>query len=512
VCRGTKLATTLRISPRQQVIQVVVASKKTGAKHRRNITPPNLLITLVLFTLFASSAAFVREASRSQSAIHTVQHASLTENLILPTLAAALSVADDVAVILLICVVTLILAYSARHYIFTLNRLYGRQRHPYVDVREADWPTVTVAIPAHNEEKVITHILSALMVCDYPEDRLEIVVVNDRSTDRTQELIDEMAARYPGRLSTFQRTEGRTGKAAALREALSHVTSDVVLIFDADYLPGRGLIKQLVAPFFDPEVGAVMGRVVPINVETNLLTRLLDLERSGGYQVDQQARMNLGLVPQFGGTVGGLRRVALESVGGWREDSLTEDTDITYRMLLRGWRTAYQNRSECYEEVPNAWPVRVRQINRWARGHNECMRRYSTTLMQNLGWTRWWQRLDGMMLLGVYAMSAVLMVGWMLALALFFAGSRAVPWLYVFLAVAAYSAIGNFAVFFEIAAAARLDGYRNRIRLLPFVFFNFVISVVATARTVLPDHLRIRGRHFVWHKTERSRTEHPVAP
>jgi hypothetical protein len=94
---------------------------------------------------------------------------------------------------------------------------------------------------------------------------------------------------------------------------------------------------------------------------------------------------------------------------------------------------------------------------------------------------------------------------------LFFAGATTAAWLSVFLAVAAFSAIGNFAVFFEIAAAARLDGYRNRIRLLPFLFFNFIISVVATARTVLPDHLRIRGRHFVWHKTERTRSETPLA-
>ena len=80
---------------------------------------------------------------------------------------------------------------------------------------------------------------------------------------------------------------------------------DIAIIFDADYVPGRGLLKQLVAPFFDPEVGAVMGRVVPINSGTNLLTRMLDLERSGGYQVDQQARMNMNLLPQYGGTVGG---------------------------------------------------------------------------------------------------------------------------------------------------------------------------------------------------------------
>ncbi|MEX2284308.1 MAG: glycosyltransferase family 2 protein [Gemmatimonadota bacterium] len=411
-----------------------------------------------------------------------------------------------IALVVLTAIIGLIVLYSIRHYLFTLNRLFGRQRHPYVDVREADWPSATVVIPAHNEEKVIGHVLDGLLLCDYPESRLEIMVVNDRSTDRTGELIDAIAARNPGRFTPFHRTTGNPGKAAALKDALVTVTSDVILIFDADYLPGTGLIKQLVAPFFDPEVGAVMGRVVPINVGSNLLTRLLDLERSGGYQVDQQARMNLGLVPQFGGTVGGLRRTALVSVGGWREDSLTEDTDITYRLLLRGWKTAYQNRSECYEEVPESWPVRIRQINRWARGHNECMRRYFRPLLNNLGWTGWFQRLDGMLLLGVYAMSAVMVVGWLLVLGLFFAGVSLVSWLFVFLAVAAYSALGNFAVFFEVAAAARLDGYRNRIRLLPFTFFAFLVSLIATARASIPRWLTLRGRKVVWHKTERTRT------
>ena len=154
------------------------------------------------------------------------------------------------------------------------------------------------------------------------------------------------------------------------------VETEVILIFDADYIPGGGLIKQLVAPFFDPEVGGVMGRVVPLNVGTNLLTRLLDLERSGGYQVDQQARMNLRLVPQHGGTVAGVRLSALREIGGWNDNSLTEDTDLTYRLLLAGWKTVYQNRSECYEEVPETWQVRIKQIMRWAKGHNQALVAY----------------------------------------------------------------------------------------------------------------------------------------
>lgn len=207
----------------------------------------------------------------------------------------------------LFCIVLLLMVYALRHVLFTFNRLFGTQRQPYLDIDTADWPQVTVFIAAHNEEAVIAGCLDALLDSNYPAERLKIVPVNDRSTDGTRAIIDACVQRHPGRITPFHRSEGKPGKAAALQDAMRHAEGDIALIFDADYVPGRGLLKQLVAPFFDPEIGAVMGRVVPMNAGTNLLTRMLDLERSGGYQVDQQARMNLRLVPQYGGTVGGVR-------------------------------------------------------------------------------------------------------------------------------------------------------------------------------------------------------------
>src|SRR5579863_4689886 len=290
-------------------------------------------------------------------------------------------------------IIALICIYTFRHYCFTLNRLFGRQRHPYVDVESAAWPAVTVLIAAHNEEAVVSDILKALLEVDYPRERMTIIPVNDRSTDRTREIIDAFVERHPF-IEPFHRSGGKPGKAAALKDAMARVNTEVVLIFDADYIPGKALIRQLVAPFFDPEIGAVMGRVVPLNVGKKLLTRLLDLERSGGYQVDQQARMNLHMVPQYGGTVAGIRKSALNEIGGWNENALAEDTDLTYRLLIAGWKTVYENRAECYEEVPERWPVRVRQIMRWAKGHNQAMVRYtsSTTKCSAASWI---ERADG---------------------------------------------------------------------------------------------------------------------
>ena len=408
---------------------------------------------------------------------------------------------------MLSAIVLLIVAYMVRHYAFAMNRLFGRQRLPYIDIDIADWPQVTVLIPAHNEERVISDCIGAVLEVDYPSERLLIVPVIDRSTDRTREIVDEIAAHYPGQVVPFYRDSGKSGKAAALKEVSAYVTTEVVLVFDADYLPGRGLVKQLVTPFFDPEVGAVMGRVVPFNTGTNLLTRLLDMERAGGYQVDQQARMNLDLVPQFGGTVGGVRVSALNAVGGWDEDSLAEDTDITYRLLIGGWKTVYQNRSECYEEVPESWPVRLTQIKRWAKGHDQAcithMRAVLSSTLLSPG-----QKIDGVLLLGVFLMSPLLVVAWALAIALYFLGVAGPLGAAVSLiAMVSYCSIGNFAAFFEIAAACRLDGSYRRIRLMPLNFFGFLVSMIGVTRSTVSLLLDVvLRRDLYWHKTHRYRS------
>jgi cellulose synthase/poly-beta-1,6-N-acetylglucosamine synthase-like glycosyltransferase len=403
-------------------------------------------------------------------------------------------------------IVFAICIYTGRHYYFTLNRLFGFQRHPYIDIDTADWPPVTVLVAAHNEEKVIANILDALMAVKYPADKMLVIPVNDRSTDGTREIVDRFVEKFPGRIQPFHRAGGKGGKAAALKDAMELVSTEVILIFDADYIPGAGLIKQLVAPFFDMEVGGVMGRVVPLNVGANLLTRLLDLERSGGYQVDQQARMNLRLVPQHGGTVAGVRRSALREIGGWNENSLTEDTDLTYRLLLNGWKTVYQNRSECYEEVPELWPVRIKQIMRWAKGHNQAMMAYGLRLLLGKHRATLRERIDGTLLLGVYVMAPVTLIGWALALGVFYQGVAPLHGVIALLSLTAYAALGNLAAFFEIAAAVRLDGSRKRIRLLPFLILGFAVSIFSVSRAAVSQISDfVTGAEFHWDKTERFR-------
>lgn len=403
-------------------------------------------------------------------------------------------------------IVLVMLAYGLRHTLFTFSRLLGRQRQPYLDVATANWPPVTVFIAAHNEEKVIAGCIDALLQTDYPKGKLKIVPVNDRSSDGTRAIVEHYADRHPELIVPFHRASGKAGKAAALKDALPLAQSDIVIIFDADYMPSKGLLRRLVSPFFDPEVGAVMGRVVPLNAGTNLLTRMLDLERSAGYQVDQQARMNLRGVPQYGGTVGGIRRSAVEAVGGWHDDTLAEDTDITFRLLLAGWKTVYNNRAECYEEVPEEWSVRIRQVRRWAKGHNQVLWRCFGNLLVNPSLTLR-ERVDGLMLLAVFAIPPLLLVGWVLAMLLYYLNGGTLVALFIpVLALVAYGALGNFAAFLEIVVAVLLDGHRRRIRLLPINLLCFFVSLFSISHAfaeAVAD--RVLGRELVWHKTARYR-------
>lgn len=396
--------------------------------------------------------------------------------------------------------------YTIRHYGLALARLWVSPRHTVWDQRVQPAPPVTVMIPMHNEEKVAAGILQALIECDYEQDKLQILAIDDRSTDGTAAIIDAFAIRYPS-VTALHRTAGNGGKPAALEFATSYATGEILLLFDADYVPGPDLLMQLVLPFQHPRVGAVMGRVVPYNIGESVLAGLLSLERAAGYQVAQEARQRLAFTPQFGGTVGGVRASALKDVGGWNVHSLTEDTDLTCRLALEDWQIVYVNTAECYEEVPHTWVERRKQLTRWVMGHTECFHHYwlAVVLSRNL---TFYQKVDLLMLLGCYFTAPVMLLAALCSVILFVgattAGFAALALTTYF---AAFQAFANQATFVEIGVAAALDGPGSPILLLPLNLFHFFASTGAICSALV----RFYFQHALdlgngnWHKTARSR-------
>ena len=379
--------------------------------------------------------------------------------------------------------------YAARHYGLTLYRLSLRHPRDTNELVGFLTPRISVLVPMHNEEGVAADVLQALVECDYDRDRLEILAIDDRSSDRTGQIIDSFAAQHPI-IRPIHRTGGPGGKGAALIDATREATGDILMLFDADYFPGRAMLKMLVSPFCDPEIGAVMGRVVPHNTGSTLLSALLGLERAAGYQISQQARVT-----------------ALKSVGGWNADSLTEDTDLTFRMAASGWKIGYVNRAECYEEAPESWPVRKKQIVRWAMGHTECLHRLGGEVWSSRFMSRF-EKLDAFFVLGCYWTAPILVMGWLASLVLLFSPeAHQVPIFAVALALVGYQLFGSQATFFEMGAAALLDGKSRPADLVPLNLFNFFASTGAICEALFRYY---SGRIFGspgpgWHKTKRYR-------
>lgn len=372
----------------------------------------------------------------------------------------------------LIFTIILVMIYAVRHILFAYNRMFKPQRLYYGDVYSSKMPTISVLVPMHNEEQVLHFVLEALLACDYDQEKLEIIPINDNSTDKTKELLDEYHTKYDFIRPLHRDCEDR-GKPAGLNDAMKVAQGEIIIVFDADYRPAKDMLRHLALAFQNPEVGAVMGRVIPYNTKKNLLTRLLNIERSGGYQTDQQARYNLQLIPQYGGTVGGFRKQLMLDMGGFNPAILAEDTELTFRFFTKGWKVIYANSAECYEEAPENWNVRAKQIRRWSRGHNNVMFRYLVPTLTS-PYMRIREKIDGILLLLVYAVPFILGLALVDSLALFFLGEMNIfsGW-WVLLFFGAYNSFGNFAPFYEIGTALIMDGIKGEALLFPLLLFNF---------------------------------------
>ena len=395
--------------------------------------------------------------------------------------------------------------YMIQHFVFSYNRLYGEQKNYYHDIIDPEVPMISVIIPMHNEELVANHILDRVLLSDYPMDKMEIIPINDHSTDGTKEIIDSYAKRHKN-INPFHRLEKdqKRGKAEGLNDVMEYCSGDVVVVFDADYLPAKDVVKSLVVGFKDPQVGAVMGRVLVGNSDTNVLTILLDMERSAGYQIGQQARYNMDLIPQYGGTVGAYRKSVVTKMGGFDPKVLAEDTELTFKMYLKGWKVAYANKTECYEQMPETWSARARQVRRWSRGHNEVLFNHLSSIFTSkyLSLKAKW---DGLLLLFVYMMPILLFVGILNSIFLFFMDAISiVQGLIMLILIMAVNAFGNFAPFFQITMANYLDGRSDTIKLVPIFAFNFVLYIFYASRGFIDAIVdQITNRKPSWDKTER---------
>ena len=278
----------------------------------------------------------------------------------------------DAALLLPYFAVMILLAIYGVHR-YTMCYLYFKYRknaNPNPNSHFDDLPLVTVQLPIFNEQFVIDRLIEAVCAMEYPREKLEIQVLDD-STDETQQVAADIVARYAALgnpIVYIHRTNRHGYKAGALDAGLKVAKGEFVAIFDADFVPPHDWLMKVVHHFAEPGIGMVQTRWTHLNRDYSMLTQIEAILLDGHFVIEHGARFRSGDFFNFNGTAGMWRIKAIADGGGWQHDTLTEDTDLSYRSQIAGWKFKYLPHVECPSELPIEMSAFKTQQARWAKG------------------------------------------------------------------------------------------------------------------------------------------------
>jgi cellulose synthase/poly-beta-1,6-N-acetylglucosamine synthase-like glycosyltransferase len=281
----------------------------------------------------------------------------------------------DLAMMIPYFIVLFVLALYGLHRYWLVYDFYRYAKNvppPQPPVRE--WPRVTIQLPIFNERYVIERLVEAVSRFDYPAELLDVQVLDD-STDETVDVARNCVERYAAKgmsVVYIHRTHREGYKAGALENGLKTAKGQFVAIFDADFVPSPDFLRQTIPYFMNADggtgIGMVQTRWTYLNRDYSLLTQVETILLDGHFIVEHGARSRRGTFFNFNGTAGVWRREAIDQAGGWQHDTLTEDTDLSYRAQLVGWKFLYLPHIECPSELPVDMNGFKAQQARWAKG------------------------------------------------------------------------------------------------------------------------------------------------
>ncbi len=278
----------------------------------------------------------------------------------------------DTALLIPYFAVMVILAFYGMHRYQLVYQYYKYRKNA---VREpashfAELPRITVQLPIYNEQFVVDRLIQACCNLEYPREKLEIQVLDD-STDETKVAAQAIVERYQAighNILHIHRTDRHGFKAGALDEGLRTATGELIAIFDADFVPPTDWLLRVVHHLSDPAIGMVQTRWTHLNRDYSFLTQVEAILLDGHFVLEHGARSRMGVFFNFNGTAGMWRRTAIDDAGGWQHDTLTEDTDLSYRAQMKGWKFRYLQHVECPAELPIEMTAFKTQQARWAKG------------------------------------------------------------------------------------------------------------------------------------------------
>ncbi len=286
-------------------------------------------------------------------------------------------------------VLSLLCVYGTHRLFLVLTFFRVRRSIPKPVQQFSDLPGVTVQLPMFNERYVAERIIQQACAIDYPRERLQIQVLDD-STDDTRDIASQMVARMRegGVDIEYIHREDRSGyKAGALENGLKTAKGDFVAIFDADFVPPPGILRETIHYFTDPRMGMVQCRWEHLNRTDSLLTQAQAILLDGHFMIEHTARNRTGRYMSFNGTAGVWRKAAIADAGGWSHDTLTEDLDLSYRAQMRGWQFVFLPQITSPAELPPEMNAFKAQQHRWTKGGAQvCVKMLPSVLASNVGW------------------------------------------------------------------------------------------------------------------------------
>jgi 1,2-diacylglycerol 3-beta-glucosyltransferase len=361
---------------------------------------------------------------------------------------------------------------------------------------ESFTPPVAVLVACKDEELVVDGMVAAMLSLDYPGHALTVVIVDDASTDGTGAKLDAWAAAEP-RLRVLHREPGAGGgKSGALNDALALVDAQIAVIFDADHQPEPDVLRRLVRHFRDPKVGAVMGRCVVRNGVESSLASTIFIDYLSGYLVNEYGRQALFELPAYGGANCAVRTDLIRALGGWNPHTVTEDTDLTLRLLLGGRRVRYDPSAVDFEEAVLSSRRFWKQRYRWARGHQKCLRDYWRPILRTPHLSLM-EKVETMLFLWVYHVPVLCGLGLLLiVLRAFGIGDQSA------VSMVALSALLFAGPFTELAVGLILGRVERRAVWMLIGFIPAFGMSILTATKAYFDGMW--GTSYTWSKTARS--------
>ena len=277
-----------------------------------------------------------------------------------------------------ILLINIVLAISG--YIYYLRNLN------FKDQRLDEYPFVSILVPAHNEGKVIGKTVESLLSLDYPIDKMELIVINDNSSDDSKDILQSIKVRHSKYNFTIINTDnitGGKGKSNALNIGYQVAKGDFIAIYDADNTPEKTALRYLIQTIVkDDSLGAVIGKFRTRNKYRNLLTRFINIETLSFQWIAQAGRRQLLGLCTIPGTNFVLRRTTIEKLGGWDTKAIAEDTEISFRIYKMGQRITYVPQSVTWEQEPETVKVWLKQRTRWVKGNIYVLVKYITNLFK----------------------------------------------------------------------------------------------------------------------------------